>query len=75
MPVAVRADAIQTLRDWNVVFLQDGEVYQAQPVELGRRDAQWVEILSGIEPGRRYVARNSFVLKADVGKSGASHDH
>lgn len=75
VPVAVRADALQTLRDRNVVFLQDGEVYQAQPVELGRRDAQWVEILSGIEPGQRYVARNSFVLKADVGKSGASHDH
>ena len=75
VPVAVRADALQTLHDRSVVFLQDGDVYQAQPVELGRRDAQWVEILSGIEPGWRYVARNSFVLKADVGKSGASHDH
>ncbi|MEW6270646.1 MAG: efflux RND transporter periplasmic adaptor subunit [Thermodesulfobacteriota bacterium] len=75
VPLAVRAEATQTIGGATVVFLQDGDVYQAQPVELGRRDDRWVEVLSGIEPGQRYVARNSFVLKADVGKSGARHEH
>lgn len=75
VPLAVRASAIQTLRDWSVVFVQEGDVYEAQPVEVGRRDGEWVEVLSGLKPGQRYAARGSFVLKADVGKAGASHDH
>ena len=75
VPLAVRAGALQTIGDVPTVFLNDGEVYQAMPVETGRRDDRWVEILSGIDAGQRYVAESSFVLKADVGKSGAEHDH
>ncbi len=73
--VAVKREAIQSFRDWNVVYLTDGHVFQAIPVELGRRDSKFVEVLSGIEAGVKYVARNSFIIKADVEKSGASHDH
>jgi cobalt-zinc-cadmium efflux system membrane fusion protein len=75
VPVAVVVDAIQTLRDWKVVFGRFGDVFEARPVELGRSDGKTVEILSGLAPGTRYVASNSFVLKADLGKAGASHDH
>ena len=73
-PVAVEVGALQRLRDWDVVFLADGEVFEAQPVELGRRDRERVEIVSGLTAGQRYVAAGSFVLKADVGKAGAAHD-
>jgi len=75
VPVAVAVDAIQRLRDWDVVFLEADGVFEAQPVELGRRDATHVEIVSGLAPGQRYVAAGSFVLKAEAGKSGATHDH
>ncbi len=75
VPLAVRREAIQTFRDWKVVYLTDGHSFQAMPVELGRRDSQYVEILSGLSPGDNYVARNSFIIKADIEKSGASHDH
>lgn len=75
VPVAVAVDALQSLRDWTVVFVQDGDTFEAQPIEAGRRDDRWVEVLSGLTAGRRYVAKGSFVLKADVGKSGAGHDH
>ncbi len=75
VPLAVRAAALQKLRDWDVVFVRDGDLYEAQPVELGRRDATWVEVVSGLLAGQEYVATNSFILKADVGKSGAGHDH
>lgn len=74
-PVAVRTSALQRLRDWDVVFLADGDRYEAQPVELGLGDATWTEIRAGLAAGQSYVATGSFVLKADVGKSGASHDH
>jgi cobalt-zinc-cadmium efflux system membrane fusion protein len=73
--VAVSADALQTFRDWNVVFVQYGDQFEARPLELGRTDGKWVEVVSGLSPGEKYAAKNSFVLKADLGKSGASHDH
>jgi len=73
--VAVREAAVQTLRAGDVVFVRHGDVYEARPVELGRRDGEWVEVLSGLAEGDEYAAQGSFVLKADVGKSGAAHDH
>jgi len=75
VPVAVRASALQTFRDWDVVFLNDGELFEVAPLELGRRDGAWVEVVQGLRPGQRYVAENSFLIKADIGKSGATHDH
>lgn len=75
VPVAVAVEAIQALRDWKVVFGRFGDVFEARPVELGRSDGKTVEVLSGLAPGTRYAASNSFVLKADLGKAGASHDH
>lgn len=75
VPVAVPVAAIQTLRDWKVVFARFGDVFEARPVELGRSDGELVEIVSGLAPGTQYAATNSFVLKADIGKAGASHDH
>jgi len=75
IPIAVETKALQTFRDWDVVFLTDGKVFQAMPLELGRRDDTHAEVLSGVAAGERYAADNSFIVKADVGKSGASHDH
>ena len=75
VPVAVRAEAIQTYRDWSVVFAQYGNAFEIRPIEMGRSDGQWVEVLSGLEVGQRYAASNSFVLKAELGKAGATHDH
>ena len=75
VPLAVAADAVQTLRDWTVVFGRYGEHFEARPVELGRSDGRMVEVLGGLLPGERYATKNSFLIKADIGKAGASHDH
>ncbi len=75
VPLAVKAEALQTFRDWEVVFIKVGDLFEARPLELGRREGEWVEVLSGLTPGMEYAAKNSFVVKADVMKSGASHDH
>lgn len=74
-PLAVKRTALQTFRDWTVVYEKVGEVYEVRPVTLGRTDAVWAEVLDGLKPGADYVAANSFVVKADIEKSGASHDH
>lgn len=73
--VAVQESGIQSLFDFTVVFSQHGELYQARPLEIGRRSKGIVEVLKGIEAGESYVVDNSFLVKADIGKSGASHDH
>lgn len=75
VPIAVLSEAIQTFRDWNVVFVRYGNQFEIRPLELGRTDGKWVEVISGLSPGEKYAATNSFVLKADLEKSGATHDH
>jgi cobalt-zinc-cadmium efflux system membrane fusion protein len=44
-------------------------------LDLGRQDEVWIEVLGGLDAGTTYVTTNSYVVKADVEKSGASHDH
>lgn len=75
VPVAVSVDAIQKLRDWSVVFGRYGNAFEARPLQTGRTDGKLVEVTKGLEAGEKYAARNSFVVKADIGKAGASHDH
>lgn len=75
VPVAVSRDAIQTVRDWTVVFGRYGSDLEARPVTLGRSDGDVVEVLEGFEAGEQYAAGNSFLIKADLDKAGASHDH
>jgi cobalt-zinc-cadmium efflux system membrane fusion protein len=75
VPVAVLAEAIQTFRDWQVVFVRYGDWFEARPLELGRSDGLWVEVLQGLSPGVQYATTNSFAIKAEIGKLGATHDH
>ena len=75
IPVAVKRSAIQTYNDWQVVFVRVGDQFEIQPIELGRQDNEWIEVTQGLDAGTEYVAVNSFLLKAELGKSSASHDH
>jgi membrane fusion protein, heavy metal efflux system len=75
VPLAVRRSALQTHDDADTVFEQQDDWYEARPVVLGRRDSEWVEIRQGLTPGARYVITNSYLIKADLEKSGAAHDH
>lgn len=74
-PLAVKVAGLQRFRDFTVVFAQVGDTYEVRMLELGARDADAVEVLEGIAPGTRYVTEQSFLIKADIDKSGASHDH
>ncbi len=75
VPVAVSMDAIQTIRNRSVVFGRYGEYFEIRPLELGRNDGKTVEVLKGLSAGEQYATGNSFILKAELGKDGASHDH
>ena len=75
MPLAVKRVGLQGFRDFTVVYAKIGDEYEVRMLELGRQDADAVEVLGGLDPGTRYVTANSYLVKADIEKSGASHDH
>jgi cobalt-zinc-cadmium efflux system membrane fusion protein len=75
VPLAVRNEALQTLEGGSVVFVRDEDGFEPRPVELGRSDGEMTEVRSGIGAGDTYAAGNSFILKAELGKGSAEHEH
>jgi len=75
VPLAVKRVGLQAFRDFTVVYAKVGDEYEVRMLELGRVAGEWVEVLGGLNPGTEYVTENSFIIKADIEKSGASHDH
>lgn len=71
----VPLSAVQGMDGRDVVFVRDGEAYRAQPVELGARDGDQVQVLGGLRRGEEVVVEESYLVKADIGKAGASHEH
>lgn len=75
VPLAVKIAGLQRFRDFTVVFARVDDTYEVRMLELGERDGEHVEVLGGIAPGTNYAVEQSFLIKADIEKSGASHDH
>lgn len=75
VPLAVKRSALQTFREFNVVYAKVGDEYEVRMLELGREAGEWVEVLGGLKSGTEYVTENSYIIKADIEKSGAAHDH
>ena len=75
VPLAVSVEGIQSLNEETVVFGRYENYFEARPITLGRRDDKHVEVLEGLNAGEKYAAGNSYLIKADIGKAGASHEH
>ena len=75
--VAVRLPkaALQTVEGKRVAFVRTDEGFEKREVELGRSDDDAYEVVSGLKPGDEVAVANSFLLKAELGKSEADHDH
>lgn len=73
--LAVDKNAIQTMNGQPVVFVKQGDEYTFAPIALGRSDDRYVEVLSGLSLGQDYVVKNSYLIKADIEKSEAEHEH
>ncbi len=79
VPVMVEKDAVQLLDGEHVVFIPDGDAFEPVAVVTGRSDTEYIEIVSGLERGQRYVSEGAFALKAEMVTSGmdshAGHGH
>lgn len=74
--LVVARDAVQTVEGKSVVFVRvAADSYEARPVTLGRKGSGVIEVLSGLTAGESYVSENAFLVKAEIGKGSASHDH
>jgi cobalt-zinc-cadmium efflux system membrane fusion protein len=52
------------------------EITISMPVlQYGSAVGGYVPVLSGLKEGEPVVVSGTFVLKADLGKSGAAHEH
>lgn len=74
--LAVKEGALQKLDDDEfVVFVKKGEDYEARPVTIGIKGNGYIEIKSGLKEGDLYVSEGSFIVKSDILKSTAEHEH
>jgi cobalt-zinc-cadmium efflux system membrane fusion protein len=67
--VAVPDAGVVRTDEGPAVFVADRSGYRMQRVATGRTDGRLTEIVSGLAPGTTVVARNAFVLKAELLKS------
>jgi len=72
--VAVKSSALQTIDNQTVVFVRNGDKFEAREVEIGERDPQLAEVTFGVLEGDKYAARNSFILKSEMGKGAVDND-
>jgi cobalt-zinc-cadmium efflux system membrane fusion protein len=75
VPVLIPKTALQTIDGKPTVFVHTPEGFTPRPVSLGRANETHVEITAGLQAGERYATTETFILKADLGKGTASHDH
>lgn len=72
--LAIRNEALQDHEGKQVVFVKSKEGFEPRPVKLGRTDGEISEVLSGVKAGETYASKNSFIIKAELGKDGAEHE-
>lgn len=73
--LAVPVSALQELEGGISVFVEDADGLEQRAVKTGRSDGRVTEILEGLKAGEPVVGEGSFVLKAELGKGEAEHDH
>jgi cobalt-zinc-cadmium efflux system membrane fusion protein len=72
-PVDVRVPraALQTIGGESAVFVRTSDGFQKRAVKIGRSDEEAVEITSGLSAGEEIAVKNTFLLKAELGKGEA----
>jgi cobalt-zinc-cadmium efflux system membrane fusion protein len=73
--LVVKTSALQILDSNTVVFTKHGNTFKSTKVKTGISDDTYTQIINGLHIGDEYVSINSFIIKADIKKDGASHSH
>jgi membrane fusion protein, heavy metal efflux system len=73
--VLIPLEAVVKFEGQPTVFVLDAHGLEPRAVTVGRESGLQAEILSGLEPGEEYVSAGAYMVKAEFGKSEASHGH
>lgn len=76
--VAVPDEAIQTVEGGPAIFVPvSGEpnTYAKRAVTIGSQIGGLIPIWSGLVEGEQFVSKGTFILKAELGKGSAAHEH
>jgi membrane fusion protein, heavy metal efflux system len=71
--VVVPKTALQAINGERHVFVRTADGFETRRVRLGREDDRAAEVVSGLAAGEQIAARNSFILKAELGKGDREH--
>jgi membrane fusion protein, heavy metal efflux system len=72
--IVVPKTALQSLKGETVVFVRTVDGFEARKVSIGRQDSRLAEVTSGLAAGEHIASANTFILKADLGKTEAEHE-
>jgi cobalt-zinc-cadmium efflux system membrane fusion protein len=76
--LAVPDEAVQTVEGGPAVFVPvpgEENTFAKRAITVGRAVGGMVPVLSGLKEGEAYVVAGSFLMKAELGKGSAAHDH
>jgi cobalt-zinc-cadmium efflux system membrane fusion protein len=76
--LTVPDEAVQTVDGQPTVFVPvvgEPNTFAPKPVKVGRVAGGLVPILEGLAEGDHVVTSGTFILKADLAKAGAAHEH
>lgn len=76
--LAVPIEAVQTVEGGPAVFVPvkgEENTFAKRAVSVGPAVGGLVPVLSGLKEGEQVVTAGTFILKAELGKSGAAHEH
>lgn len=76
--LAVPDEAVQTIDGVTCVFVpvkDEPDAFKKRPVRLGDPVGRMLTVLDGLAEGEEYVVSGTFLLKAELGKATAEHEH
>lgn len=76
--VAVPQEAVQTVEGGPAVFVPvagEPNTFQKRALTVGPTIGGLVPVLAGLVEGEKFVVAGSFILKAELGKGSAAHEH
>lgn len=78
----IQKSALQQIDGRPAIFVieseEKGQIHlKAQSIEVGAmsNDGQWLEVISGLKEGQKYISQGSFLLKSELEKDEAGHEH
>ncbi|TRW14954.1 efflux RND transporter periplasmic adaptor subunit [Glacieibacterium frigidum] len=73
--LSVPRDAVQEVDGKSLVFVRTQRGFTPREVTRGPGTGARTAVLSGLKPGERIAVANAFILRAELGKGEAEHDH